>query len=255
MPDVLVLCEYASLNGGERSLLTVLENGLGSRFNVRVAAPAAGPLAASLRALGIPHVPLELHAPAVKKWDWLRAEPAKTSEDQPSRRCLSQFSHSLAPQGHRLDLAECRRRLQRLLDAVRPDLLHANSLSMSRLSGPLAAAARVPSVGHLRDIVRINRRTADDLNCHTRLIAVSAATRGWYADLGLDSQRVHVVHNGVDLQRFCPRSATGDLHRELSLPPMRCWSDRWARSACARAWIPCWPPRGASQAGSPTRIS
>jgi glycosyltransferase involved in cell wall biosynthesis len=185
MPDVLVLCEYASLNGGERSLLTVLEHGLGSRFNVRVAAPAAGPLAASLRTLGIPHVPLELHA----------------------------------REGHRLELAECRCRLQRVLDAVRPDLLHANSLSMSRLSGPLAAAARLPSLGHLRDIVRINRRTADDLNCHTRLIAVSAATRGWYADLGLNAQRVHVVHNGVDLQRFRPRPATGDLHRELNLPP------------------------------------
>jgi glycosyltransferase involved in cell wall biosynthesis len=185
MPDVLVLCEYASLNGGERSLLTVLEHGLGSRFNVRVAAPAAGPLAASLRTLGIPHVPLELHA----------------------------------REGHRLDLAECRCRLQRVLDAVRPDLLHANSLSMSRLSGPLAAAARLPSLGHLRDIVRINRRTADDLNCHTRLIAVSAATRRWYADLGLNAQRVHVVHNGVDLQRFRPRPATGDLHRELNLPP------------------------------------
>ena len=185
MPDVLVLCEYASLNGGERSLLTVLEHGLGSRFNVRVAAPAAGPLAASLRTLGIPHVPLELHA----------------------------------TEGHRLDLDECRRRLQLVLDAVRPDLLHANSLSMSRLSGPLAAAARLPSLGHLRDIVRINRRAADDLNCHTRLIAVSAATQRWYADLDLDSQRVHVVHNGVDLQRFRPQSATGYLHRELNLPP------------------------------------
>jgi glycosyltransferase involved in cell wall biosynthesis len=34
----------------------------------------------------------------------------------------------------------------------------------------------------------------------------------------LDSQRVHVVHNGVDLRRFRPRPATGYLHRELDLP-------------------------------------
>jgi hypothetical protein len=32
---------------------------------------------------------------AVKKWDWLRAETAKTLENHWSRRCLSQFFHSL----------------------------------------------------------------------------------------------------------------------------------------------------------------
>jgi hypothetical protein len=31
----------------------------------------------------------------VKKWDWLRAETAKTLENRRSRRCLSQFFHSL----------------------------------------------------------------------------------------------------------------------------------------------------------------
>jgi phosphatidylethanolamine/phosphatidyl-N-methylethanolamine N-methyltransferase len=31
----------------------------------------------------------------VKKWDWLRAETATTLENQQSRRCLSQFFHSL----------------------------------------------------------------------------------------------------------------------------------------------------------------
>jgi hypothetical protein len=33
----------------------------------------------------------------VKKWDWLRAETAKTPENQRSRRCLSQFFRSLEP--------------------------------------------------------------------------------------------------------------------------------------------------------------
>jgi hypothetical protein len=35
------------------------------------------------------------HGEAVKKWDWLRAETAKTVENQRARRCLSQFLHSL----------------------------------------------------------------------------------------------------------------------------------------------------------------
>jgi hypothetical protein len=35
------------------------------------------------------------HVEVVKKWDWLRAETVKTLENQRSRRCLSQFFHSL----------------------------------------------------------------------------------------------------------------------------------------------------------------
>jgi hypothetical protein len=38
---------------------------------------------------------VETPGEAVKKWDWLRAETARTLENQRSRRCLSQFSHSL----------------------------------------------------------------------------------------------------------------------------------------------------------------
>jgi glycosyltransferase involved in cell wall biosynthesis len=185
MPDVLVLCEYASLNGGERSLLTMLEHGLCDRSRVVVACPSVGPLAQSLRAMGIRHEPLALHT----------------------------------PQGNRLELAECRRRLGTLLDAIRPELVHANSLATSRLSGPLTAERQLPSLGHLRDILRISPRIVADLNGHRRLIAVSEATRQWYEDQGVQSTRMHVVHNGVDLHRFRPRPATGYLHRELMLPP------------------------------------
>jgi beta-galactosidase len=41
----------------------------------------------------------QLHGEAVKKWDWLRAETANTLENQRSRRCLSQFFHSLGVGG------------------------------------------------------------------------------------------------------------------------------------------------------------
>ncbi len=185
MPKVLVLCEYASLNGGERSLLTVLQQGLADRFRIQLACPSQGPLAETLVRSGIAHTPLDLHN----------------------------------PQGVRLPLADCRLRLRCLLDAVQPDLVHANSLAMSRLVGPVIAQRSLPGLGHLRDILRINRSVVDDLNRHTRLIAVSRATRQWYIDLGVDPQRLHVVFNGVDLNRFCPGPATGYLHRLANLPP------------------------------------
>jgi hypothetical protein len=46
----------------------------------------------------LPHLPLGrvlLRVEALKKCDWLRAETAKTLENQRARRCLSQFFHSL----------------------------------------------------------------------------------------------------------------------------------------------------------------
>ncbi|MCH5377370.1 MAG: glycosyltransferase family 4 protein [Planctomycetes bacterium] len=184
MPSILVLCEYPSLNGGERSLLAALEHETREECGIQVAAPATGPLAESLRSLRIRHIPLDLHD----------------------------------GNGRRLALDECRQRLRRIIQATRPDVIHANSLSMSRLSGPLTAELDVPGLGHLRDIIRVNRRVIDDLNCHARLLAVSEATRRWFTDLGVDGPRVHVMYNGVDLQRFRPRRPTGYLHRELRLP-------------------------------------
>lgn len=183
-PRVLVLCEYASLNGGERSLLAGLDRLVPQLVDICVAAPSQGPLAQALAARHWPHIPLDLHDPA----------------------------------GRRLDLAICRQRIAAIVASTRPDLIHANSLSMSRLSGPVAVDCRLPSLGHLRDMIRINRPAVEDLNRHRRLLAVSQATADWYTQLGVERQKLHVLYNGVDLQRFRPRRPTGYLHRELDLP-------------------------------------
>ena len=58
----------------------------------------------------------------------------------------------------------------------------------------------------------------DDLNGHARLLAVSRAAREFHVAQGLAAERTHVLYNGVDTQRFCPRSATGWLHRQLGIP-------------------------------------
>ncbi|NLF70189.1 MAG: glycosyltransferase family 4 protein [Candidatus Anammoximicrobium sp.] len=184
MPDVLVLCEYGSLNGGERSLLAVASGLRAEGYDLQVAGPAPGPLAAALALQRLPVLPLDLHD----------------------------------AQGRRLAIGLCRERIRAVISAVKPDLVHANSLSMSRLSGPVTAALDVPSVGHLRDIVKITATAMTDLDRHARLLAVSAATREWYVAGGLSGDKIRVLYNGVDLERFCPRSPTGLLHRELGLP-------------------------------------
>lgn len=188
MPAVLVLCEYGSLNGGERSLLAVADGVRAAGYELQVAAPAAGSLAAALAQRNLCVLPLDLH-------------------DAQGRR-------------HNLDL--CRQRIRATIRAVKPDLVHANSLSMSRLSGPVAAALNLPSIGHLRDIVNVTAAAVADLNQHTRLLAVSRATRDWWLAAGLSEAKTCVLYNGVDLTRFCPRPASGCLHRELGLPAEAC---------------------------------
>lgn len=184
MPRVLLVCEYASLNGGERSLLAMLDALEGAAYEFVAAAPQQGPLADEFRRRQI----------RVEAFDAETAGGGRLS--QPARR----------------------ERLAEIIRRTRPEVVHANSLSMSRLSGPVAAELSVPSLGHLRDIVRVSRRAIDDLNRHTRLLAVSTATRDFHVAAGLSPEKTHVLYNGVDLDRFRPRPPTGYLHRELRLP-------------------------------------
>lgn len=184
-PDVLLLCEYPALNGAERSMLAAIDGIREAGFRISALAPPEGPLADALRAKDI----------AVTPW------------------FLEDVSGGHLPQ------EELRRRLAEELTRLGPALVHANSLSMGRLSGPVAAALSLPSIAHLRDIIKLSRRAIADLNCHGRLLAVSEATRRFHVAAGLDPQTTRVLYNGVDLKRFQPRPATGFLHRELGLAP------------------------------------
>ena len=53
MTRVLVLCEFGSLNGGERSLLAVVEPLRAWGFELSIAAPPEGPLADALREMPV----------------------------------------------------------------------------------------------------------------------------------------------------------------------------------------------------------
>ncbi len=183
--NVLLLCEYATLLGGEQSMLSTFEGIAAAGFTPTVICPAEGRLRDTLRSRGVETLSLAMH------------------DDS----------------GRRLALDEIRQALAELLKRRRGDLLHANSLSMGRLSGPVAAELGLASIAHLRDIIRISGQAMKDLNRHRRLLAVSEATRQYHVAAGMTAERTHVLHNGVDLQRFHPRKPDGYLHRELGLPP------------------------------------
>jgi glycosyltransferase involved in cell wall biosynthesis len=179
------LCEFLTLLGGERSMLSTLAAIRAAGFDVYVAAPPIGALANAVRDAGVPLV------------DWT------THDSAGERRTGEQI---------RCDLAD-------LIAKLSPDLVHANSLSTARLAGPVIAAASVPGIGHLRDIVGLSRQAIVDVNRLDRLLAVSQATRDFHVEQGIDAAKCVVIRNGVDLETFRPRAATGYLHRELGLAP------------------------------------
>ncbi len=185
MSEVFLLCEYPTLNGGERSMLATFDGIRANGFTPAVIAPPEGPLAETLASSGVELLPFDFRA-----------------ED-----------------GRRRPQNILRERLAAILKRRRPMLLHANSLAMGRLSGPVASELSLPSLSHLRDIVGLSAQAVTDLNCHQRLLAVSHAVRDFHIAGGLAAEKVHVVYNGVDLERFRPRPATGYLHQELGISP------------------------------------
>lgn len=184
MPRLVIFCEFLTLLGGERSMLSTLPTVRAAGFDVHVAAPPQGELADAVRAAGVPVV------------EWMTHDAV----------------------GERRSLDEIRASAALLIEKLRPDLVHSNSLSTARLIGPVATATGVRSLGHIRDIVGLSRQAIDDVNANQHLVAVSRATRDFHVAQGIDGEKCCVVHNGVDLAKFCPRPPECWLHRELGLP-------------------------------------
>jgi glycosyltransferase involved in cell wall biosynthesis len=185
IPRILLVFEFGTLNGGERSMLAVLPHFVGSDLEFVALAPSVGPLAAELTALGIPVLPFD-----ARDKDGERLAPPRLFEEMRS-----------------------------IAARVRPDLIHGNSLAMGRLTGHLSADLGVPSTAHLRDIVGLTKRAADQLNANRALVAVSQAVRDFHQAQGVDASRMHVVFNGVDADQFRSQPSRVELKAELRLPP------------------------------------
>lgn len=189
MPKIAWLFEYPLLGGGDRSLLAALSGLRSAGYQPTAIAPAFGELTDELTRRQVPQAAIAWHA----------------------------------ADGSRLSQAEARQQLKRFLEQMRPDLLHANSLAMARLAGPVAADLHLPSIAHLRDIVGLSAAAVADLNQNTRLLAVSHATRAFHLAQGVAGDKTYVLYNGVDLEQFAPAShnstSRAELLAELRLPP------------------------------------
>ena len=153
-------------------------------FEFIVAAPADGELASHLDSIG------------------LRVEP-----------------FGCGPSGERIDRTTKVTQLRSIVGRTEPDLIHANSLSMSRIVGAMRSEFSSPTIGHIRDILNLSKKAIADIANNDRVIAVSHAVKHHFIGCGIPSSKIDVIHNGVDLERFRPRPKTGALHRELGISP------------------------------------
>lgn len=168
--SVVYLCEYGTIYGGENSMLSGLPELAARGFAPTVACPPESTLAAKVVELGYRHIPFV----------W-------TDEE-----------------GKRQPLAHLRERLRDVIPTWQADIVHANSLSVSRILGPVERPAKTSFVGHLRDIIKLNRRVISDISLLDEIYCVSTATRDFHVGQGLSEENSLVLHNGIDLTKFFP---------------------------------------------------
>lgn len=168
MIRVTFVCEFATRNGGENSLLSILPLLIAGGVEPVVICPPDGPFPASLDLLGISHRKFVL------------------------------FDNS----GMRLPLESIRQQLAENILSTQPDIVHANSLSTSRICGGITGDIEVPIVGHVRDIMNVSGQVIRDMNELTAVLSVSNATKNNLLSQGLRSEICEVVYNGVDASQF-----------------------------------------------------
>ena len=171
--NVLLVCEFGNLNGAERSLLSTIDQ-LNGAVNYCAAVPTSGDLTGEFRRRHIP----------VYTLDWKSGDSNRSIDDQ------------------RTDFSEILQDYRRHTES--DFLVHANSLSSSRMTGPVCCQEQISSLGHIRDIIKLSRQTIADLNCHKYLACVSSATKEYHVNQGLDKKKAVVLYNGVDLSFFNP---------------------------------------------------
>ncbi|WP_437185784.1 glycosyltransferase family 4 protein [Planctomicrobium sp. SH668] len=178
-----VAFEYGSINGGERSMLLVLDRLIGNGISPVAICPAESPLEMELKSRKIPC------------FNWPE-NSLQTGSDAQRERLTSWLQHVIAQTGIQI--------------------LHANSLTMARKLGTISDQLACTVTGHVRDIMNIAPNAVKSLQ-KLQLVAVSDATRKNLIKQGIASDRVVRIYNGIDASRFQPRSRTGRLLIELGL--------------------------------------
>lgn len=189
---VLFVHHAEMIGGAAASLRCLLDYLPGDRVRAALLSPTVS-LAAPLSAPA-----LEAHFPA-PWWD-VRLSP-----------------NPLTLLGQAASLGALIRRLRQAVAQFRPNVIHANTW-------PAAIAATrarlpVPVIWHVRDVrIRPPITAALEGRCEGA-IAISRFVADFLYDRHFPPDRVHIVYNGVDVERFGAKRPPGDVRLELGLAP------------------------------------
>ncbi len=211
---ILFLNPVGTVGGAERVLLDVIASLRGAEpsVEVHVVSAAAGPLLEAAAGLGAATTVLPLPAAAGELGDsGLRRGRA--------RAVLGLLRRAPAAAWIAWRYA---RRLRRLVEAIRPDVVHSNGIKFHLLTR-LAALRGTPVVWHLHDFVGARRLIAPGLRWAARAavgaVAISQAVER-DARRALPSLPIAVIPNAVDTEHFAPGPGDGArLDRLANLPP------------------------------------
>lgn len=167
--NALLISEYGALNGGEFSFLAALPKLQAAGFEFTAALPQDSDFASLLKNNGVQIEHFSFREDEIRK-------PQETIREQ----------------------------LSELIEQLDPDIVHANSLAAARILGPVTSKTKVVGLGYLRDIIKLSRKAIEDVSMLDRIVAVSQATADFHIAAGMPSEKIEVIHNGVDLQRFRP---------------------------------------------------
>jgi len=182
---VLYVHGIGEIGGAETDLLALLKGLDRNRFQPFVVCPPRGPLIKEIERLDIPVYGIRIPAWRKAK-DWV-AIPAAIWK------------------------------LKRLIHSWQVNLIHVNDYWWGPLVHAAAKQSHVPVVVHVRQQIESCRVRQYGLKKPASLFAVSNNIANVLLDSGVDSQKVHVVYSGVDLQSSVPRSDREALRNQYGL--------------------------------------
>ncbi|QSQ10934.1 glycosyltransferase family 4 protein [Myxococcus landrumensis] len=210
---VLFLNPVGIVGGAERALLDLMAclRHLDPGLSLHLFAGTPGPLLDEARALGVDAKLLEL-PPA------LSALGDSALRGRGPLEAL-RFARSLAPAP--LLLADHGRTLRREVANLRPEVVHSNGIKTHLLSAA-TVGLRLKRVWHIHDFLGerpLVRRALKTLAPLASVAIANSRAVGEDARAVLRGVPIHVVYNGVDVERFAPASqARVDLDSLAGLP-------------------------------------
>ncbi len=184
---ILLIANFANrVGGGEESLLTLIGGLNQHRFVPQAIVPEEGEISCALHKIGVRTTALSL--PPVRPWTLIRVLRSLLRLRELIRRCGITLVHAHGNRG----------------------ALYAN-LAVLYLHVPVVWHARVVDRDPWLDRILLRLSSA--------VVANSQATAGRFAAQPRAGEKVHVIYNGVDLDRFRPGPADTELRQAYGLRP------------------------------------